>query len=70
MRHGKNFKGSSKGNMENKRLKYDYRLKGPSRAMSNVHHMCSSSQILQGKDWWASLRGVLLGAVGIIEVHA
>jgi hypothetical protein len=54
----------------NKFLKCNYRLKWPSRAMSNVRHMCSSLKILQGKDWRASLRGILLGAIGVIEVHA
>jgi hypothetical protein len=30
--------------------------------MFNGHHMCSSSQVHPKEVWWASLRGVLLGA--------
>jgi hypothetical protein len=35
------LKGANKDNLANKCLKYDYNLKGPSRAMSDGRQVCS-----------------------------
>jgi hypothetical protein len=70
MRCGKIHKGSNKDNLANRCLKCDYNSKEPNRVMFNKHNMCSSSRVHREEIWWASLRGIFLGALVITRALA